>query len=48
MYVVFDAGRAHSAEEIAEWLAEAGFGVRSTRPLGPPLPSTLIQATRLP
>jgi cyclopropane fatty-acyl-phospholipid synthase-like methyltransferase len=48
MYVVFDAGRAYSADEITEWLNEAGFGVRSVRSLGPPLPSTLIQAVRLP
>ncbi len=47
MYVVFDHGRAYSADEIAEWLAESGFGVRSTRPLGAPFISTLIQATRL-
>jgi cyclopropane fatty-acyl-phospholipid synthase-like methyltransferase len=48
MLVAFDDGRAYSAEQITEWLTETGFGVRSTRPLGPPLPSTLIQATRLP
>jgi cyclopropane fatty-acyl-phospholipid synthase-like methyltransferase len=48
MYVVFDSGRAYSADEIVEWLNEAGFGIRSVRSLGPPLPSTLIQATRLP
>ncbi len=47
MYVVFDHGRAYSADEIAEWLAEARFGVRSTRPLGSPFISTLIHATRL-
>jgi cyclopropane fatty-acyl-phospholipid synthase-like methyltransferase len=47
LYVVFDQGRAYSADEIAEWLAEAGFGVRSTRPLGSPFRSTLIQAARL-
>lgn len=47
MYAVFDAGRAYSADEISEWLTESGFGVRAVRPLGPPLPSTLIHATRL-
>jgi SAM-dependent methyltransferase len=47
MYVVFDHGRAWSVEEISEWLVEAGFGVRATRPLGAPFRSTLIQATRL-
>jgi len=47
MFVVFDRGRAYSSDEISGWLAQEGFGVRSTRPLGPPFPSSLIQATRL-
>jgi cyclopropane fatty-acyl-phospholipid synthase-like methyltransferase len=47
MYVVFDQGCAYSADEISEWVAESGFGVRSTRPLGPPFISTLMHATRL-
>jgi cyclopropane fatty-acyl-phospholipid synthase-like methyltransferase len=47
MYVLFDQGRAHSAEAISSWLAEEGFGVRFTRPLGPPFHTQLILATRL-
>lgn len=47
MYVLFDQGQAHSAETISSWLAEEGFGVRFTRPLGPPFHTQLILATRL-
>ena len=47
MYVLFDQGKAWSAEEISAWLAEEGFGVRFTRPLEPPFHSKLILATRL-
>jgi cyclopropane fatty-acyl-phospholipid synthase-like methyltransferase len=47
MYLVFDQGRAYSADEIGGWLAQEGFGIRSVRPLGPPFFSTLITATRL-
>jgi len=47
MFLVFDAGRPWSADQIAEWLATEGFGVRSTRPLGAPFQSTLIVASRL-
>ena len=47
MYVLFDEGRAYSAEAISEWLAQEGFGVRFTRHLGPPFRSKLILATRL-
>jgi cyclopropane fatty-acyl-phospholipid synthase-like methyltransferase len=47
MLVVFDKGRAYSADEISGWLAQEGFGVRFVRPLGPPFASKLIQATRL-
>ncbi len=47
MFVVFDRGRAYTADEISGWLAQEGFGVRSTRPLEAPFNSTLIQATRL-
>ncbi len=47
MFVLFDQGRAWSAETISSWLAQEGFGVRFTRPLGPPFHSKLILATRL-
>jgi len=47
MYVVFDQGKAYTAEQISEWLAQERFGVRSVRPLGPPFDSKLILATRL-
>ena len=47
MYALFDHGAAHSAETISSWLAEEGFGVRFTRPLGPPFHTQLILATRL-
>jgi SAM-dependent methyltransferase len=47
MYVVFDQGRAWSAEQICEWLARERFGVRAVRALGSPFPSKLIIATRL-
>jgi ubiquinone/menaquinone biosynthesis C-methylase UbiE len=47
MYVLFDQGRAWPAETISSWLAQEGFGVRFTRPLGPPFRSKLILATRL-
>lgn len=47
MYVLFDNGRAWSAEKIAEWLAQERFGVRAIRPLGAPFHSKLIVATRL-
>jgi cyclopropane fatty-acyl-phospholipid synthase-like methyltransferase len=47
MYVLFDHGRAYSAETISDWLSQEGFGVRFVRPLGPPFPSKLILATRL-
>jgi SAM-dependent methyltransferase len=47
MYILFDDGRAWSAEKIAEWLAQERFGVRAIRPLGPPFHSKLIVATRL-
>jgi ubiquinone/menaquinone biosynthesis C-methylase UbiE len=47
MYVVFDHGRAWSAEKILEWLAREHFGARFVRPLGPPFHTKLIVATRL-
>lgn len=47
MYMLFDQGRAYSADVISGWLAEEGFGVRFARPLGAPFHSTLILATRL-
>lgn len=47
MYVLFDHGRAWSAEQITDWLAEEGFGARSARLLGPPYHSKLIIASRL-
>lgn len=47
MYVVFDQGRAWSAEKILEWLARERFGARFVRPLGPPFHTKLIVATRL-
>ncbi len=47
MFVLFDKGRAYCAETISDWLAQEGFGVRFTRPLGPPFHSKLILATRL-
>jgi len=47
MYVLFDHGRAYPAETISGWLTQAGFGIRFIRPLGPPLFSKLILATRL-
>jgi ubiquinone/menaquinone biosynthesis C-methylase UbiE len=47
MYVLFDQGRAYPSETISDWLAQEGFGVRFVRPLGPPLRSKLIVATRL-
>jgi ubiquinone/menaquinone biosynthesis C-methylase UbiE len=47
MYVVFDHGTAYSAEQISEWLAQERFGVRSVRPVGSPLHTKLIIATRL-
>ena len=47
MFVVFDQGRAWSAEQISEWLAQERFGVRAVRALGAPFGSKLILATRL-
>jgi ubiquinone/menaquinone biosynthesis C-methylase UbiE len=47
MYVLFDHGRAYSAEQISEWLAQERFGVRAVRPLGSPFESKLIVASRL-
>ncbi len=47
MFVLFDGGRAWSVERISEWLTQARFGVRSTRPLGHPFHTKLIVATRL-
>ena len=47
MYVLFDHGRAYSAEQISEWLAQERFGVRAIRPLGSPFESKLIIASRL-
>ena len=47
MYVLFDHGRAYSAEQISEWLAQERFGVRAVRPLGPPFETKLIVASRL-
>jgi ubiquinone/menaquinone biosynthesis C-methylase UbiE len=47
MLLVFDAGRAWSADQVSEWLARERFAVRSTRALGAPFQSTLIVASRL-
>ncbi len=47
MFMIFDQGRAWSAEKISEWLAQERFGVRAVRPLGAPFVSKLILATRL-
>lgn len=47
MLLVFDSGRAWSADQVSEWLARERFAVRSTRPLGAPFQSTLIVASRL-
>ncbi len=47
MYVVFDHGTSYSAEQISEWLSQERFGVRSVRPVGAPLHTKLIVATRL-
>lgn len=47
MYVLFDHGRAWTAEQILEWLARERFGARFIRPLGPPFHSKLIVASRL-
>jgi len=47
MYLLFDEGRLWSVDQISEWLVREGFGVRSTRPLGPPFLSKLILASRL-
>lgn len=47
MFLIFDAGRPWSADQIAEWLATEDFAVRSTRPLGAPFQSTLIVSSRL-
>lgn len=47
MYVLFDQGRAWSAEKISEWLAQERFGVRVIRPLGSPFYTKLIVASRL-
>ena len=47
MYVLFDHGRAWSAEKILEWLAREQFGARFIRPLGPPFHTKLIVASRL-
>jgi SAM-dependent methyltransferase len=47
MFALFGHGRAWSAETVSEWLAAERFGVRFTRPLGPPFHSKLILATRL-
>ncbi len=47
MYVLFDSGRAYSADTITSWLAQEGFGVRFVKPIGAPFPSKLILATRL-
>ena len=47
MYVLFDHGRAWTAEQILEWLARERFGARFIRPLGPPFHTKLIVASRL-
>jgi cyclopropane fatty-acyl-phospholipid synthase-like methyltransferase len=47
MFVIFDQGRAWSAEKISDWLAQERFGVRAVRALGAPFGSKLILATRL-
>ncbi len=47
MSVLFDRGRAYPAETISDWLVQEGFGVRFVRPLGRPLRSKLILATRI-
>ncbi len=46
-FMLFDAGRAYSLERVSEWLVQEGFGVRSSRPLGPPFHTRLLIATRL-
>ena len=46
-FMYFDQGRAWSLERVSEWLAQEGFGVRSSRPLGAPFQTRLLIATRL-
>jgi hypothetical protein len=46
-FMLFDGGRAYSLERVSEWLVQEGFGVRSSRPLGPPFHTRLLIATRL-
>ncbi|HEU4941568.1 MAG TPA: hypothetical protein VFT97_08125, partial [Candidatus Eisenbacteria bacterium] len=47
MLMYFDQGKAWSLERVSEWLVQEGFGVRSSRPLGPPFQTRLLTATRL-
>jgi ubiquinone/menaquinone biosynthesis C-methylase UbiE len=47
MYLLFDAGRGWSAEQVTEWLERERFAVRATRALGQPFHSKLIIASRL-
>jgi ubiquinone/menaquinone biosynthesis C-methylase UbiE len=47
MFTLFGHGRAWTAEQVCEWLAQERFGVRFIRPLGEPFHTKLILATRL-
>jgi hypothetical protein len=47
MFTLFGHGRAWSADQVCEWLAQERFGVRSVKPLGAPFHTKLILATRL-
>jgi len=47
MFLLFGHGRAWSADQVSEWLAQERFGVRFVKPLGEPFYTKLILATRL-
>jgi SAM-dependent methyltransferase len=46
MLLASQEGAVFSAEECAQWLGEAGFVSVESRPLPPPLPYTVVRATR--
>jgi ubiquinone/menaquinone biosynthesis C-methylase UbiE len=48
MALTTERGRVFSDEDLAGWLAEAGFSDFSCRPLPPPMPHWLASARRLP
>jgi DNA-binding transcriptional ArsR family regulator len=46
MFLTSAHGSAHAQTEISRWLAEAGFRGMETRPLPPPMPHSIVSATK--